>query len=625
MWLLLWFVLAAVAVADDDRACAVRAAMGKCGSEPRCAATCACGRRMKAGACRVDPSMRTDPACRAVCEIVAQLNCGRDLPDAEACPSADDCAVPSDWDASVGWVDDGATDDGARTVSFVRFAGGDGEFLKPEGFDLVDVAAPVAGGATGRAPVAVIYAGGAAAADGTSARCAALLASRPEVSLDPGAASRERPRFAVYRAPRGSTVGGDGWGATPDGRVFAPWPATIATLAHELLLDPDSRPLYDGTYAASASVRGISNDGPYGCEIAASDAEAAKLGLRALSRRWTDGLGHAASNWFQELGHAAKRAREACADGPPRKARLRGDVVLLESLFPENFYHFLAQTVPALSAAREAGLLGANATLFSSTRGRDFAGAARGALGLDESRVVFNDACDEVVAEDGPLVVVDRHNGALLGRSRDLARARAALLADAGAPPEERPRAYALLVDRGDSASAAAGSDAVPRSFANAKVLEAALRAALAARGLDLVTFVAADHRPRERIALVARAELLIGAYGAGLANALFLKPTAALVNVAPPVTWEGVWPDKRVVHDDVYPPECGFSNFWYLATVAGARTYEVLCGDAKWDAPIDAPVGSVLEAVNRALDDAEDARTDGGDASGAAPGGAEL
>ncbi len=196
-----------------------------------------------------------------------------------------------------------------------------------------------------------------------------------------------------------------------------------------------------------------------------------------------------------------------------------------------NYGHFLLDALPSLLALEEAGLLGLLTPVAPSLKPwqRELT-----ALLLGPGRTVRE--LDAPAVRVGQAAYATSMDHFLHAPNALALRVRARLGAWAGAPPLRARRLY--LSRR---------SHAHPmRILLN----EAALERALVARGFAIVR--PERLRPAEQIALAREAEVVVGPTGAGMANALFARPGALVVDIQPQVfasAWVGAF-GELVGHD---------------------------------------------------------------------------
>ena len=183
-----------------------------------------------------------------------------------------------------------------------------------------------------------------------------------------------------------------------------------------------------------------------------------------------------------------------------------------------NYGHFLLDALPSLLALEETGLAAELPPIAPPLKPWQ-----RELLALLDGPPVREIAAPAVRLRQAAYATSINHF--LHAPSALLARTRARLAARAGPSPLRARRVY--LSRR---------SHAHPmRILLN----EAELERALAARGFSIVR--PERLRPREQIALCGQADVVVGASGAGLANALFAAPGALVVDIQPQI-FPGGW-----------------------------------------------------------------------------------
>jgi glycosyl transferase family 61 len=220
-----------------------------------------------------------------------------------------------------------------------------------------------------------------------------------------------------------------------------------------------------------------------------------------------------------------------------------------------NIYHWLAVMLPLALVLREQTEL----PLYVPRGGPRFTTEALELLGLADRCVQLDDGiyrCESLTVASIPGHGIDRPS------PRHVHHVRRALLERVDADPGARRRVYVSRGDAGD------------RRVLN----EDAVVAALAELGFEAVTL--GDLSFGAQLRLFAEAEIVIGAHGAGLANAV--------------VTPESAWL-LELVGDKVVNP-----MYAALASIVGARYGYVRVADSYRDHVVAVP--DVLEAVRKAL-----------------------
>ena len=306
----------------------------------------------------------------------------------------------------------------------------------------------------------------------------------------------------------------------------------------------------------------------------------------------------AADTAFYDEVNLLRPALDACArgNGTAAATKIDGAAVAFERIFAVNYFHFIAQSLPALVALADAAVLDAEerpvaVLVRSAVPGRPFVrdaieAALRGEIAA--GRVVLREVspCEVVTADR-----LYWPTGAGLTPTAASAAALVARILPAPPPAEAAAAGYVLVVDRGPG-----GADGRPRAreVRNHAALVDALRRSLRA---EVRSVRLSGLRVPAQAALFRGAAAVVGVSGAGLANAIFMARGAALVEIVP-----GAHDFGNGLAEEGATTTCGYTYFYHLCSLVGVRHRALVVASAAWADPLDAPVERVVRMVEQAL-----------------------
>lgn len=134
------------------------------------------------------------------------------------------------------------------------------------------------------------------------------------------------------------------------------------------------------------------------------------------------------------------------------------------------------------------------------------------------------------------------------------------------------PQRYVVLLERSDALSF--------RRMDNFEEVSSVLSSALSQRGVVQKVLRATTLPFQEQVRLISGAEVLVGVTGAGLTHVVFLPANGALVEI---VTAKRLDQVHNFVDKTRYSG-CGFTPFWYLASMCDMQYRAIALHDSAWD-----------------------------------------
>jgi len=300
-----------------------------------------------------------------------------------------------------------------------------------------------------------------------------------------------------------------------------------------------------------------------------------------------------------------REAEEAAAVAGGAVVRHSACLLVVEQFWTANYWHWLTDALPkalVFREMREQGLLpkDSNCKLLSYSLGWNrqylqLAGFARSQL-LPYRRDTLEHACRVFVASASPL---DASSVLSLRRLRSVvlpaAAAAAAAAASAAGAAADDARGLVLVQVRGTSGDSVHGAG---RTLTNLGELMVLLRRAfgdddgggggggggggqggggIGGRRAEVRLFEHGGLSVAQQVQMHARADVIIGVHGAGLANALWARKGCQLVEIVP-----------VDVHLDF---QCGLTPFWYVAELLGLRKHAFIDYDGRMFEPSKLPL----------------------------------
>ena len=397
----------------------------------------------------------------------------------------------------------------------------------------------------------------------------------------------------------------EGFAITKDGVVFSGYEPQTAALPQELLRMP-------ATYRLSRHCG--ERDGLASCCLAAGWASTT-LGkpVVSLPPLWRTLVGDEAASgeeetlvspddsmFYDELIAFAPSLRKCIVDQPT--AMVVPKLLVFQHIFGNNYFHFMAQSLPRLLRLLQPGapelLADTELQIFFASWRPPFVDAVFGMLGL-ASRVLPYNPCN-VYKASSLFMMATSAKGATMLDSDMAAEVRRRVISSLpdGLAPTARP--YMVLLDRMDARVRLKGDGtaAKPRHLTNMDEAHEAMEQALRSKGFGLTVLRGASVPFAEQARLISGAQGLVGVHGAGLTNAILLPPGAAVVELIPTR-------DEIINHfDDELSSKCGYTMFWYLAASRGLRYHALALHGSGWADECVAPLRQLAKLVGRVAEE---------------------
>ncbi|KAL1500546.1 hypothetical protein AB1Y20_013201 [Prymnesium parvum] len=422
-----------------------------------------------------------------------------------------------------------------------------------------------------------------------------------------------QPTSLALMQVRGAYATFEGYSMTEQGEVFSAMEETTVTLLDELVS------VLPQFYRLSRRCpRGDEIRIP--CCLSAKFHSITKLSLNPfLYVNGTDPLDHTEVNvepdttiFYDELkvfGSLLQQChvtRHSLREPTVAYIASKGMIFTFQHLYANNYFHFLAETMPRLLRSLDLGaeILSHPDMWFiaSSSVQQSFAQEMMNAIGLN-GRIIPYHPCTIYRAEILYFAVTGE--GQLLPSVTEISAlrrmmSRVPLQPSQSIPTElsgELPSRYVVLLDRSDALPRLkedGTTTAIPRQLINSDQVRDALQAKLSHAGVAVVVLKTAVLPLAEQVRWISKASVLIGVHGAGLTNAILLSPDAALLELIP-----GAYHIPNDIDtDEPLLSQCGFTMFWYLAAVSGIQYHSFVLHDVSWEDAFSMPLAPLVRMV---------------------------